>query len=154
MHPLRTTFAAAAMTLFAFAAQAQEAVTATCKDGTTYSSARRSGACRGHGGVASFGAEAAPATASAPTQSPTAPPATVPQARMPTATPAPASAPLPRPSTNAAAPGPGQVWVNSSSKVYHCSGDRYFGNTKRGAYMGEREAIAAGNRPDHGKACS
>ena len=46
------------------------------------------------------------------------------------------------------------MWVNSRSKVYHCQGDRYYGNTKRGAYMSEREAVFAGNQPDHGKSYS
>ncbi len=50
--------------------------------------------------------------------------------------------------------GPGMVWVNSRSKVYHCQGDRYYGNTKQGSYMSEVAAKSAGDRPDHGKACS
>ena len=50
--------------------------------------------------------------------------------------------------------GPGMVWVNSASKVYHCPSDRWYGKTKAGEYMTEAAAKAAGNRPDHGKGCS
>jgi hypothetical protein len=46
-----------------------------------------------------------------------------------------------------------KVWVNSSSNVYHCPGTRYYGATKRGRYMTEAEAIAAGNRPAYGTRC-
>jgi hypothetical protein len=35
------------------------------------------------------------------------------------------------------------VWANLSSKVYHFAGGKTYGNTKRGAYMCEREAVAA-----------
>ena len=35
-------------------AQSTEAVTATCKDGTSFTGTKRSGACRGHGGVQSW----------------------------------------------------------------------------------------------------
>jgi len=36
-------------------AQGTGTVTATCKDGTSFTGAKRSGACRGHGGVQSWG---------------------------------------------------------------------------------------------------
>lgn len=38
------------------------------------------------------------------------------------------------------------VWVNTKSKVYHFAGTREYGKTKRGAYMCESQANAAGDR--------
>lgn len=46
-----------------------------------------------------------------------------------------------------------RVWVNPSSHVYHCPGSRYYGNTKKGRYVSESEAIASGNRPAYGARC-
>lgn len=45
------------------------------------------------------------------------------------------------------------VWVNTSSGVYHCAGSRWYGSTKRGRYMSEPDAIAAGMRPAYGRRC-
>lgn len=36
------------------------------------------------------------------------------------------------------------VWGNSGSKALHMSGDRYYGKTKHGAFMCERQAMQAG----------
>jgi len=38
------------------------------------------------------------------------------------------------------------VWVNTPSRVYHYAGTHYYGHTKRGAFMCEANARAAGNR--------
>lgn len=47
-----------------------------------------------------------------------------------------------------------RVWVNKSSRVYRCPGARYYGNTKAGAFMAQREAQSRGHRPAGGRACS
>jgi DNA uptake protein ComE-like DNA-binding protein len=41
-------------------------------------------------------------------------------------------------------PQKGMVWVNTSSKVYHVEGDRWYGKTKKGEWMTEDDAIKAG----------
>jgi hypothetical protein len=40
-------------------------------------------------------------------------------------------------------PGDTVVWANLTSKVYHFNGGKSYGNTKRGAYMCEKEAMTA-----------
>ena len=50
--------------------------------------------------------------------------------------------------------GPGMVWVNTDTKVYHCAGSTFYGKTEAGKYMTEADAKAAGARPDRGKVCS
>ena len=115
-------------------AQDTNTVTATCKDGTAFTGTKRSGACRGHGGVQSWGAAS---TTTGPVAAPAPPPAATSQRTAPSS-----------------GGGAGQVWVNTASKVYHCPGDRWYGKTKQGSYMSEAEAKAQGARPDHGKACT
>jgi len=119
--------------------------TGLCKDGTFWSGPTKKGACRGHKGVQTWYA-ASGAAAGSPA--------------APAATPAPATATATAKKTTAApsataAPGggPGMVWVNTPTHVYHCSGDRWYGKTKTGTYMTEAAAKAEGDRPDHGKPC-
>jgi hypothetical protein len=108
-------------------------------------------------------AQAAPAPAApAPT---TAAPAPAPTAAAPTARPAPpppATAGSAAPSVpenpvganefstetqaKARCPTDTVVWVNLTSKIYHFSGTRSYGNTKHGAYMCEHDSAAAGMR--------
>jgi hypothetical protein len=97
-------------------------------------------------------APAAPAPA--PTQTGSLFPWQQPTAPAPTAAPATYGAPTPAApgefaSTQEAqyrCPGSTVVWVNEHSYIYHFPGTPDYGNTKRGAYMCEADAQAAGNR--------
>ena len=133
-------------------AGAPSGATGLCNDGTYYTGATKKGACRGHKGVKDWYAATAASTAPA---APAA--AAVPAAPAAPAPPAPPAKPAPKmaaaPTAAAAGGGPGMVWVNSPTKVYHCSDDRWYGKTKSGEYMTEAAAKAAGYRVDHGKAC-
>jgi hypothetical protein len=125
-----------------------------CNDGTYSTAAVKSGACGGHKGVKTWfaPAPARPATTTA---------VTPPKAASPAIVAAPAPAPAAKPARSMPTPaataapggGPGMVWVNTSTKVYHCPTDRYYGKTKAGSYMTESAAAAAGNKPDAGKKC-
>jgi len=71
---------------------------------------------------------------------------------------APAAAPVkpakPSAPAQAAGGGGGKVWANSSSKVYHCEGTKYYGKTRKGEYMTEADAKAKGFHGVGGKACA
>jgi len=133
-------------------AGAPAGATGLCNDGSYWTGASKSGACRGHKGVKTWYAStgAAPATAAAP-----AAPAAAPANPTPPAAPSPKSkAATPTSTTPAPGGGPGLVWLNTSTKVYHCQGTKYYGTTKAGAYMTEAAAKAKGAHPDAGKPCS
>jgi hypothetical protein len=133
-------------------AGAPAGATGLCNDGSYWTGASKSGACRGHKGIKTWYAAAGAAPAAPAAAAPAAPAA---------ATPAAPAAPAPKTKASTAtsttpAPGggPGLVWLNTSTKVYHCQGTKYYGTTKAGAYMTEAAAKAKGAHPDAGKPCS
>ena len=138
-------------------ADAPAGTTGQCKDGTYTSQATKRGACHGHKGVQAWYASTSSSSGSAGSSAPAKTGSSAPAAATAAApaTPASSASSSSSPSSRQQAPGggPGQVWVNSSSKVYHCPGDRWYGKTKAGSYMTEAEAKAQGNRPDHNKPC-
>ena len=113
-------------------AQDTNTVTATCKDGTTFTGRKRSGACRGHGGVQSWSTAANTAICNTFYANGIDEPAR-------------RSEPWWRSRS-----GLGQYREQGLS----LPGTRWYGKTKQGSYMSEAEAKAQGSRPDHGKACS
>ncbi|MET4356410.1 hypothetical protein ABIC08_006373 [Bradyrhizobium sp. RT9b] len=126
--------------------------------------------CRAGGTMPSATAPEPKPTPAAPPPSRPAPtatqaaPAPAPQRPAPTTTAAPLPAPAPQSSVprdtatleagqfadeataKARCPSDTVVWVNLPSKVYHFAGTKSYGTTKRGAYMCEKEAIAAEDR--------
>jgi hypothetical protein len=144
-------------------AGAPAGATGLCKDGTYWTNPTKKGACHGHQGIqtwyATTGASSSSGGSTASTPAPAASPPPAPPPAAPAAPTKTVAAPPAKTSSTPAADaapggGPGLVWVNSSTKVYHCLGDRWYGKTKNGAYMSEAAAKAQGDRPDHGKACS
>ena len=134
-----------------------------CNDGTYSSSTEKKGACRGHKGVKEWYGEgsametAKPTSERAPAPPPssmnTAPSNIAPSSMSKPASPAIAGRTSGAPMEPAAGGGAGKVWANTSTKVYHCSGDKFYGTTKHGDYMSEADAKAKGYHADHGKAC-
>jgi len=88
----------------------------------------------GNGGAATKNA-----TAPSPSTQPPAPTPSEPAANPPARKEA--------PSASQGNPGPGMVWVNLDSGVYHYEGSRYYGKTKNGKYISEADAVKAGYRP-------
>ena len=154
-------------------AGAPAGTTGKCKDGTYTSQATKQGACRGHKGVDTwYAADTGSAKSSAKSSSKSAAATSTPAA-TPAAAPAPAPTPTAAPAassssskastrssgskaakTPAPGGGPGLVWVNSGTNVYHCYGTEFYGTTKAGKYMSEADAKAAGARPERNKPCS
>lgn len=126
--------------------------TGVCKDGSFSTAAERKGACRGHKGVKDWYASAATSTAAPAGAAPSAKSV----AAAATSTSAGTNARSVAPVAANAAPvgGPGLVWVNTSTKVYHCQADKWYGKTKAGEYLSEADAKTKGFHAEHGKACS
>ena len=148
----------ACSSIYAQQSAAPAGSTGQCKDGTYSSNATKKGACRGHKGVKEWYAASSTSSTTATKAAPaaaTAAPAAAAAPAAPTTSKKSSSKTSSTP-TGAAAPGggPGMVWVNSNSKVYHCPNDQWYGKTKQGEYMSEADAKAKGNRPQGGKTCS
>jgi len=162
-------------------AQAPAGSTGECKDGSYTTNATKRGACSGHKGVKEWygskgesqaekapkaarttkaekaAAEKSAAEAAAPSKSSRAGgagamgAAGAPSTSMAASN---ASKNSAMRTTAAAGGGAGKVWVNTSSNVYHCMNDEWYGKTKQGEYMSEADAKAKGAQAARGKACS
>jgi hypothetical protein len=59
-----------------------------------------------------------------------------------------AQTPFHEPPAGMTCPGDQLVWVNIPSHIYHFKGQRYFGSTKSGKFMCQRDADHEGDRED------
>jgi hypothetical protein len=140
----------------AAAPAAAGSMTVQCNDGTSMTVTTTKGACRGHKGVnksasgssSSSSSNASSTNSSASTSSTSSSAASSSKSTAASSKSAPAATP-------AAGGGPGQVWVNTSSKTkaYHCQGSKWYGTTKQGKYMSTADAQAAGYHAAKGEKC-
>lgn len=126
-----------------------------CKDGTYSTATEKRGACAGHKGVKDWYESASDQKPAAGERAPAPPPS----ASMTPPSPKPGTTAVAgrtsgAPTEPAAGGGPGKVWANTSTKVYHCQGAKYYGTTKHGEYMSQDEAKQKGYHADHGNACT
>src|ERR1035441_7676842 len=153
-------------------AQAAAAITGQCNDGTYTTAPSKSGACSGHKGVKTWNGKptaatktkdaaaktgdatktaadkTADATNTAAVKTGDATKTAAVKTGDATKTAAVKTKDTAKAATTSPAPGggPGMVWVNTSSKVYHCPGSTYYGKTKDGKYMTESDAEDEGAR--------
>ncbi len=122
-------------------AQAPAGSTGLCKDGTYTTAASKP--------------KTAPAAAPAKAATPAPMAAPTPAAAPAAAAPAKAATHAPTASMpQAPGGGPGLVWLNTGTNVYHCPGTQFYGKTKAGAYVSEADAKAKGAHADHNKPCT
>src|SRR5690242_5307859 len=142
---IRFLLPALAFTAFAFtpawSAEHEAGATGRCADGTYTHSDSKRGACSDHGGVKDWYGKASMAKERSEREP-------MPRERHDDI----AKDRAERDSTprdehpEHMAAGHDRVWVNTSTKVYHCEGDRWYGKTKHGEYMSEAQAREHGFR--------
>jgi len=125
----------------------------TCNDGTTQTVSTTKGACHGHKGINKSASGSSGSSSGSSSSSNSSATAAAPAAASKSAASSSKSAAA---ATPAAGGGPGQVWVNTSSKskVYHCQGSKWYGTTKQGKYMSASDAQAAGYHAAKNEKCS
>lgn len=104
--------------------------TALCRDGSFSKSAQKRGACSRHKGVQTWYG-----TPSSAQKNHNAQTAALPLLQAP------------------AKQGQPIVWVNLTSRVFHCQGSRWYGKTQRGTSMEQAQALAHNYQPAGGKLC-